>query len=152
MDPAVAAAAQQAIAQAIAAGAAVSADAPVVAAEPEPTKKKSRWGSKEEDPAVAPAKKSRWGKKEEAAPGAPGGGGNEVMHLNPEQVKVQQRLNEIQVCVSRKSCRSIPDKTQRVFGVPRRIPRTSGNICRWIPRCLTCATAEADGDALAGPS
>ena len=40
----------------------------------DPPKKKSRWGSKEVDPAVAPVdpaaapvKKSRWGKKEEGA-------------------------------------------------------------------------------------
>jgi hypothetical protein len=63
------------------------------AAPADPPRKKSRWGSKEEE---APAKKSRWGSKDDAA--APTGGGMAVMQLNPEQVKVQQRLNEIQVC------------------------------------------------------
>lgn len=95
MDPAVELAAQEAIVQAVT-------GAPAVAGEPEPTKKKSRWGAKEEE--VVPAKKSRWGNTKEEP--APSGGGSAVMHLNPEQVRVQQRLNEIQVCVPRESSHS----------------------------------------------
>eukprot|EP00288_Rhodomonas_lens_P006527 CAMPEP_0177718950 /NCGR_PEP_ID=MMETSP0484_2-20121128/15849_1 /TAXON_ID=354590 /ORGANISM="Rhodomonas lens, Strain RHODO" /LENGTH=381 /DNA_ID=CAMNT_0019231147 /DNA_START=255 /DNA_END=1396 /DNA_ORIENTATION=- len=54
-------------------------------------KRKSRWGAKAEEEEGA-KKKSRWGAKDEsAAPPV-----NPIAVMNPEQAKVQQRLNEIQ--------------------------------------------------------
>eukprot|EP00960_Hanusia_phi_P056724 763355-Hanusia_phi.AAC.3 len=61
-------------------------------------RRKSRWGNKSdagED--GAPKKRSRWGSKEEApAISLQSSALSAVAGLNPDQLKVQQRLNEIQ--------------------------------------------------------
>ena len=85
-------------------GAAATAEAAPAGGE---SKRKSRWGDKAEDAGAdeGAKKKSRWGAKADASALVPAGMGMPGMmpgmmgmqvQVNPEQIKIQARLNEIQ--------------------------------------------------------